>query len=55
MSNGEDIVVRVAIKPISTLAKPLPSVDLATGEKIQAHYERSDVCQAPPGGLWERR
>ena len=51
MSNGEDIVVRVAIKPISTLAKPLPSVDLATGEKIQAHYERSDVCQAPPGGI----
>ena len=51
MSNGEDIVVRVAIKPISTLARPLPSVDLATGEKIQAHYERSDVCQAPPGGI----
>ena len=51
MSNGEDIVVRVAIKPISTLAKPLPSVDLVTGEKIQAHYERSDVCQAPPGGI----
>ena len=51
MSNGEDIVVRVAIKPISTLAKPLPSVDLATEEKIQAHYERSDVCQAPPGGI----
>ena len=51
MSNGEDIVVRVAIKPISTLANPLPSVDLATGEKIQAHYERSDVCQTPPGGI----
>ena len=26
-------------------------MDLATGEKIQAHYERSDVCQAPPGGI----
>ena len=51
MSNGEDIVVRVAVKPISTLAKPLPSVDMDTGEKIQAHYERSDVCQVPPAGI----
>ncbi len=51
MSNGEEIVVRVAVKPISTLAKPLPSVDLVTGEKIQAHYERSDVCQVPPAGV----
>ena len=51
MSNGEDIVVRVAVKPISTLATPLPSVDLVTGEKIQAHYERSDVCQVPPAGI----
>ena len=51
MSNGEDIVVRVAVKPISTLAKPLPSVDLVTGEKIQAHYERSDVCQVAPAGI----
>ena len=51
MSNGEEIVVRVAVKPISTLANPLPSVDLVTGEKIQAHYERSDVCQVPPAGI----
>ena len=48
MSNGEPIVVHVAIKPISTLAKPLPSVDLDTGERVQAHFERSDVCQVPP-------
>ena len=48
MSNGEAIVVRAAIKPISTLGKPLPSVDLLTGEPVQAHYERSDVCQVPP-------
>lgn len=48
MSNGEPIVVHVAIKPISTLSKPLPSVDLDTGERVQAHYERSDVCQVPP-------
>jgi len=48
MSNGEPIVVRVALKPISTLGRPLPSVDLDTGERVQAHYERSDVCQVPP-------
>jgi len=48
MSNGEPIVVRFAVKPISTLANPLPSVDLRTGEKVQAHFERSDVCQTPP-------
>ena len=48
MSNGEPIVVHVAIKPISTLSKPLPSVDLDTGERVQAHYERSDICQVPP-------
>ncbi|MBM3946208.1 MAG: chorismate synthase [SAR202 cluster bacterium] len=51
MSNGMPLVVRFAIKPISTLAKPLPSVDLVTGEKVQAHYERSDVCQVPPAGV----
>ncbi len=49
MTNGQPVTARVAIKPISTLSKPLPSVDLATGEVVQAHYERSDVCQVPPG------
>ena len=48
MTTGQPVTVRVAIKPISTLAKPLPSVDLDTGELVQAHYERSDVCQVPP-------
>jgi chorismate synthase len=48
MTTGQAVTVRVAIKPISTLAKPLPSVDLETGETVQAHYERSDVCQVPP-------
>ena len=48
MSNGEPVVARVALKPISTLSKPLPSVDMATGKRVQAHYERSDVCQVPP-------
>ncbi|MBI4202122.1 MAG: chorismate synthase [Chloroflexi bacterium] len=48
MSSGEPIVARMALKPISTLSKPLPSVDLETGEIVQAHYERSDICQVPP-------
>jgi chorismate synthase len=51
MTNGEPIVVRGALKPISTLSKPLPSVDLHTGEQIQAHYERSDVCTVPAAGV----
>ncbi len=51
MSNGEPIVVRCALKPIATLAKPLPSADLVTGEPIQAHYERSDVCVVPAAGV----
>jgi len=51
MSNGEPIVLRLAVKPIPTLAKPLPSVDLATGESVQAHFERSDVCVVPAVGV----
>ncbi len=47
MSNGERIVVRAAMKPISTLMRPLQSVDLATGEPTEAHIERSDVCAVP--------
>ncbi len=51
MTNGEPIVVRGALKPISTLSKPLPSIDLHSGEVIQAHYERSDVCTVPAAGV----
>jgi len=51
ITNGEDIVVRAALKPIATLPRPLPSADLATGEAVQAHYERSDVCVVPAGGV----
>ncbi len=51
MTNGMPLVARFAVKPISTLSKPLPSVDLDTGELVQAHYERSDVCQVPPAGV----
>ena len=51
MSNGEDVVVRVGIKPIPTLAKPLPSLDLITKEEVPAHVERSDVCVVPAAGV----
>lgn len=51
MTTGEEIVLRAAIKPIPTLANPLPSVDLDTGEEVLAHYERSDVCVVPAGGV----
>jgi chorismate synthase len=52
ISNGEPIVARVAVKPIPTLAHPLPSADLATGDNISAtRYERSDVCVVPAAGV----
>jgi chorismate synthase len=44
VSNGEEIVVRAAMKPLPTLMKPLRSVDLATGEEAKALVERSDVA-----------
>ncbi|MBU0687780.1 MAG: chorismate synthase [Candidatus Margulisbacteria bacterium] len=44
VTNGEDIVIRAAMKPISTLLKPLKSVDLKTKKSAQAHVERSDVA-----------
>jgi chorismate synthase len=52
ITNGEPLVVRVGVKPIPTLAHPLPSVDLATGENVdQSRYERSDVCVVPAAGV----
>ncbi len=51
ITNGEDIVVRGFLKPISTLRRPLESVDLATREPALAAYERSDVCVAPAAGV----
>ncbi|MFT7644192.1 MAG: chorismate synthase [Pirellulaceae bacterium] len=44
MTNGQPLIVRAAKKPISTLAKPLESVNLTTKEPESAQYERSDVC-----------
>jgi chorismate synthase len=51
ISNGEDITVRAAVKPIATLANPLPSIDLRSGKKAKAHYERSDICVVPAAGV----
>ncbi len=50
VSNGEDIRVRGYLKPISTLRRPLQSVDFATREPVKAAYERSDVCVVPAAG-----
>lgn len=51
ISNGEDVVVRGYLKPISTLRRPLESVDFATREPVKAAYERSDVCVVPAAGV----
>jgi chorismate synthase len=51
MTNGEILVVRAAMKPISTLLRPLGSVNLATGTEEVAHIERSDVCVVPAAAV----
>jgi chorismate synthase len=51
ITNGQEIVVRGLLKPISTLRKPLESVDLETKETALAAYERSDVCVVPAAGV----
>jgi chorismate synthase len=51
MTNGQDIVVRGLLKPISTLRRPLESVDLITREPTLAAYERSDVAVVPAAGV----
>jgi chorismate synthase len=51
VSNGEEIRVRGYLKPISTLRRPLQSVDFETREPVKAAYERSDVCVVPAAGV----
>ena len=51
ITNGEDLVVRGFLKPISTLRKPLGTADMVTKEPVQAAYERSDWCVVPAGGV----
>ena len=51
MTNGQPLVIRAAKKPISTLARPLESINLATKESEAAAYERSDVCAVPAASV----
>ena len=51
ITNGEDVVVRGYLKPISTLRRPLETADLVTKETVKAAYERSDVCVVPAAGV----
>lgn len=51
ISNGEPLVARIAMKPLSTLMQPLSTVDLQTGEPARAAVERSDVCAVPACGV----
>lgn len=51
VTDGEDVWALVHFKPISTLLSPLRSVDMASGEEINAHYERSDICVVPAGAV----
>ena len=51
ITNGQDVVVRGYLKPISTLRRALLTADLHTKESVKAAYERSDVCVVPAGGV----
>lgn len=51
ISNGEDLVVRGYLKPISTLRRPLGSISFDKREEVKAAYERSDVCVVPAAGV----
>ena len=51
MTTGEPVVCRVAMKPLSSLRRPLDSVNTATGEPAKAVRERSDVCAVPAAGI----
>jgi len=51
VTNGQPVVVRMAMKPISTLLSGMPSVDMASGEATRAEYQRSDICAVPAAGV----
>jgi chorismate synthase len=51
MTTGEPLVIHAAMKPIPTMASPLPTVDLATGAAVLASTERSDVCAVPAAAV----
>lgn len=51
ITNGEDVVIRGFLKPISTVPRRMPTADLLTGNKTESFYERSDVAVVPAGGV----
>lgn len=51
MTNGEELCIRAAVKPISTLMKPLRTVDMRTHKPVRAHVERSDACMVPAAAV----
>lgn len=51
MTNGEEVRVRIAMKPISTVPRALSTVDMSTGEQASAIHQRSDVCAVPAAGV----
>ena len=51
MTNGQPIVIRCAMKPIPTLCKPLRTIDIQTGEAVEASVERSDTCAVPAASV----
>lgn len=51
ITNGQPVVVRAAMKPISTLRKPLASIAMATKQPLEASYERSDICAVPAASV----
>jgi chorismate synthase len=51
MSTGDVLRVRAGMKPIATVPRALPTVDVATGEPAPAHHQRSDVCAVPAAGV----
>jgi chorismate synthase len=51
VTNGQPLIVRAAMKPISTTINPLQTVDVATGEAAATQYQRSDFCAVPAAGV----
>ncbi|MBG92746.1 MAG: chorismate synthase [Chloroflexi bacterium] len=51
ITNGQDLIVRGFLKPISTVPQKMPTADLISGEETESFYERSDVCVVPAGGV----
>jgi len=51
MTNGEEIIIRVVMKPIATLGRPLESVNIRTKRPVRAAVERSDICAVPSAGI----